>query len=88
MDDEDSEYCYDNTPESYELNDTGILGESSESETDILFRNLEEELRGLMRRYSVQPSDLEQLFQVMYLCSELEDIGGSGPIYSLVWFIQ
>jgi len=64
MDDEETEYSYSNTTESYELNDTGIMGESSESETDILFRNLEEELRGLMRSYSVQPSDLEQLFQV------------------------
>ena len=64
MDDVETEYSYSNTPESYELNDTGIMGESSESETDVLFRNLEEELRGLMRSYSVQPSDLEQLFQV------------------------
>ncbi len=59
-----ADYSYNDLPESYDLHDTGIMGESSESETDILFRNLEEELRGLMRRYSVQPSDLEQLFQV------------------------
>lgn len=55
---------YDKSPEGYVLNDTGIMGEVTESETEILFRNMEEELRVLISRYSMQTSDLEQLFLV------------------------
>ena len=57
-------YLYDNSPEGYVLNDTGVMGETTESDTDALFRNLEDELRVLISRYGMQTSDLEQLFLV------------------------
>lgn len=56
---------YDDYPEGYELEGVGSGGVMEQSETTILFRNMEEELQMLIQRYNVPPSDLEQLFQVI-----------------------
>ena len=61
MDDQDS---YKVSPEGYVLEAQGSMNEVRENETNILFRNLEDELQMLVQRYCVPPSDLEQLFQV------------------------
>ena len=56
---------YDTTySEGYELEGAGSVDSEMESETNILFRNLEDELQMLVQRYKVPPTELERLFQV------------------------
>lgn len=42
----------------------GSLQPLSDSDTTMLFRDLEHELEIMIQRYHVPPEDLEQLFQV------------------------
>ena len=53
-----------NLPEGYVLTGTGDMQNFTETNTEVLFRNLEEELHTLISRYSMHTSDLKQLFLV------------------------
>jgi len=52
--------------------DAGVLQPLSDSDTTILFRDLEHELEVMVQRYHVPPGDLEKIFQVrMQSCASI-----------------
>ena len=63
--DDATEFEYEEAyPRGYELEGEGAMNQVEENETTLLFAKLGDELQMLVQRYSVPPTDLEELFQV------------------------